>query len=118
MLVRQLAAITASLVLAAPAVAQCNGGCAVGALGNGGTASEGQAEGFRYVGPGPLNAANTLVHDGVSSAGHVEVLDANGNVIGILNGRCEAGTFVWTGTGSGIFGDWTGSGVVPFVPCN
>lgn len=118
MFIRRIAIVAALLISPSPSVAQCNAGCAVGALGNGGAASEGKAEGFRYVGPGPLNPNNTLVNDGLSSEGHVEVLDANGNVIGVLNGRCDAGTFVWNGTGSGIFGDWTGSSTIPWLPCD
>jgi hypothetical protein len=118
MFMRQLAALAAFSMVATPAFADCRNNCSVGLLGNGGDQSQGKAKGFRYVGPGPLNPAFTLTNDGRSSEGHVEVLDANGNVIGTLNGRCEAGTFVWNGTGSGIFGDWTGSSEITFIPCD
>lgn len=118
MLMREISTIAAALLLASPAVAQCNDGCTAGAVGMGGQSSQGKARGFRYVGPGPLAPDRTLTNDGLSSAGHVEVLDADGNVIGTLNGRCEAGTFVWNGTGSGIFGDWTGSSTIAFLPCD
>ena len=115
---RRVAAFAVGLLLAAPAVGQCNGGCAVGALGTGGLSSQGSAQGFRYVGPGPLNPANTLTNDGLSSAGHVQVTDGAGNVIGTLNGRCGEGSLIWTGTGSGIFGDWAGSSEIDWLPCD
>jgi hypothetical protein len=118
MFIRQVAAFAACLLLASPALADCKSSCSVGAVGKGGQQSDGKARGFRYVGPGPLNPNFTLTNDGRASEGHVEVLDADGNVIGVLNGRCEAGTFIWNGTGSGIFGDWTGSSEIDFLPCD
>lgn len=122
MLIGKIAAGAACLMLSVAAAAApagpCKDSCSVGLLGQGGLSSDGKAVGFRYVGPGPLNPNVTLTNDGRSSEGHVEVTDANGNVIGVLNGRCEYGTFVWNGNGSGIFGDWKGSSYIGFLPCD
>lgn len=118
MWMRHATALAAAMILSAPAIAQCNSGCTAGAVGTGGMASGGSANGFRYVGPGPLFPDRTLTNDGLASAGHVEVLDADGNLMGVLNGRCEPGSYLWHGTGSGIFGDWTGSSDQVFLPCD
>ena len=73
-----------------------------------GQASGGSAQGFRTVCPSPRMPGATVTNQGNDSAGRVSVVDADGNVIGFVDGYCDSsGTY--HGNGSGIFGDWAGT---------
>jgi hypothetical protein len=115
---RQITAFAALLMMASSAVAQT----ATGAYGTGGEASGGAAQGFRFVFPSPRIPGATVTNQGTLFGGHVVVRDANGNVIGTLNGWCEQGGDIYRGSGTGIFaahGDRAGIGTDDdvFLPC-
>jgi hypothetical protein len=69
------AAIAASLALAIPTASAegCADTCAVGAAGNGGQSSDGQAQGFRLKGPSGGFPGSTFTNQGNDFAGHIAV---------------------------------------------
>ncbi len=73
-----------------------------GAAGTGGEKSEGNAQGFREVGPGKTEGA-TFTNTGNADAGHVEL---TGTVEGSRSGTCRDGTE--RGHSTGVFGDSSG----------
>ena len=93
-----------SLLWSSTGVAQCQGSCAVGALGQGGVSSDGAAQGFRYVGPGLL-PEYTVTNVGNFDAGHVRAL-LDGEDVGVLNGTYRDDVCI--GMATGIFGDYQG----------
>ena len=103
-MLRQITVFTTTLMMAS----SCFGQTAVGAYGTGGAASGGSAQGFHTVFPSPRIPGATVTNQGNDSAGRVSVVDADGNVIGFVDGYCDSsGTY--HGNGSGIFGDWAGT---------
>jgi hypothetical protein len=117
-MIRNVIAFSASIMLASSSFAQT----ATGAYGKGGQASNGAAQGFRLVFPSPRFPGATVYNQGTPFGGHVAVRDADGNIIGTLNGWCEQGGDIYRGSGTGIFaanGDWAGVGTDEdvFLPC-
>ena len=80
---------------------QCNTNCSVGALGTGGTRSDGRAQGFLYVGPGGTPGYD-IRNSGNSDAGHI-VADFNDELAGTLSGTYRDG--ICRGSETGFFGD-------------
>jgi hypothetical protein len=85
----------------------CSGTCAVGGLGNGGTNSDGAAQGGHVNQFGPIlpdviiSASGTVLNQGPNAAGHVTFTgtDFNGNSIsGTASGNFGKGNIHCTGT--------------------
>lgn len=91
--------------LGAPAYANCgDGACSVGSLGTGGENSGGNAQGFRFEGPGQ-NPDVAVTNVGNADAGRLTV-DRPGDNDGTLSGTFRGDSA--RGRGSGSFGDWSG----------
>jgi len=69
------AVIAASLALSVPTASAegCADTCAVGAVGNGGQSSDGQAQGFRLKGLSTGFPGSTFTNQGNEMAGHIAV---------------------------------------------
>jgi hypothetical protein len=77
--------------------------CFVGALGTGGVASDGAAQGFHLDAPSIRYPGATATISGTADSGHNTY---TGSVTGTFSGTFR-GTSVW-GRATGIFGDHTG----------
>ena len=98
--------VAASLLLTSSmATAQCGGdsSCAVGALGTGGAASGGNAQGSYEKRPAGRDPAETLTNAGNPMAGRLGITN-----YGYLSGTGATVDNVVRGHGTGIFGDWSG----------
>jgi hypothetical protein len=100
--------------LGAPAVAECgDGDCSVGALGTGGEKSGGDAQGFRFEGPGH-NPGVSVTNTGNSFSGQLKV-DRPGDDDTQLAGTGRDG--IARGRSVGEFGDWAGQCAFADIPC-
>jgi hypothetical protein len=99
-------AIATSLVISpAPALAQCNTFCGVGAFGTGGTSSDGKAQGWHLIRPGSLEGF-TISNVGNSDAGRTAVY-LNGELYGYIEGTIRDD--ICRGNSEGLrFGEYTG----------
>ena len=94
--------IAASLLISpAPALAQCNANCSVGAVGTGGENSGGNAEGFLSISPGRLQGYEVF-NSGNFDAGHFAV-EFDGDLVGTRSGTYR--DEVCRGLATGRLGD-------------
>jgi hypothetical protein len=97
--------VAGSAVWPTSSMAQCNSYCTVGALGQGGVSSDGNARGFRSVTPGQAIPGAIVTNVGNPDAGHIDV-SLDGEVLGTLDGTYHDGACI--GLATGVFGDYHG----------
>lgn len=98
-------AVAGSAVWPTSSTAQCNSYCGVGAYGQGGVSSDGNARGFRIVAPGQTNPDIVITNVGNPDAGHIDVT-LDGETLGTLDGTYHDGVCIGRATGG--FGDYRG----------
>lgn len=94
--------VAATLLATTSAMAACGTGeCAVGTFGQGGTASDGKAQGEHIVRPSTLYPGETYFNTGNSFAGRIEVSN-QGSIQGMVRDD------ITHGHTTGVFGDASG----------
>lgn len=102
-----IAASLLLLLLPSLANANCgdglNGQCYVGGAGQGGTSSDGKAQGFFFSQPSIYFEGSTYNNSGNSFAGHINVPGA-----GTLSGSAPGSGTTFNGHATGFLGDFSG----------
>ena len=111
----RIALLAGAMLLLIPSMANANcgdGGCSVGAFGQGGVSSGGNAQGFHYIIQSPFLPNTTSTNSGNPLAGRLKV---EGQFNGMLSGGSPDGVTA-NGHGTGFFGDWSGQCPVEGFP--
>ena len=86
--------------------------CSVGALGQGGTSSDGKAQGFYDKFPSTRFPGSTFTNSGNLDAGRLNITGGVGTTSGTFRQDSVRGR------SSGTFGDWTGQCPIEDFPCD
>jgi len=100
---KKLLSVLALTFVPSMALAQCGDTCFVGALGTGGAASDGSAQGFHLDAPSILFPGSTATISGNASSGHNTY---SGTATGTFSGTIRGSTGF--GRATGLFGDYNG----------
>jgi hypothetical protein len=104
-------------LLTPPALANCgDGDCNVGAAGQGGVASEGQAQGFRTEFPSIFFPGYGFSNTGNLDAGRLGITQPGEEPVGTTSGTFRQDSV--RGRSTGVFGDWTGQCEIEEFPCD